>query len=411
VVARRADPRVTKFKAMSWEEKTTSLEKAVQEILRAREERVTFESAETMEAPQEAPVQNWNFLETPGALERGMLLIQHAQQMMDLASNDPALLSSVPTSNPEESPAGVGGFELTNPGNVNGSDDPESTLPPSDSPTVMTIQSGPGRVSVETSAPNPMTEFINIYSDDESPEAPQKTSVHVEEEKGAKEKTPLVPNAQSQEDTREGKGVESGLDTEMPDVLETRVGSPKDKSELDESEERSPQKDVGDATTSIQASIELPPDTSIPLDTQVPDKQREEAGPSEQNEEVQESDIEQIYTIDSLGNTLTWGDQQIPEPVDEVADIYAISYDQKRKAIVQRTAKKRNIIVDCSILVTIEENLINTADAHTSKLIGMGRALSDAAQDRARRDERELADTLKELEHLRHLVEYYKGAT
>jgi hypothetical protein len=88
---------------------------------------------------------------------------------------------------------------------------------------------------------------------------------------------------------------------------------------------------------------------------------------------------------------LTWGDQQIPELVDEVADIYAISYDQKRKAIVQRTAKKRKITVDHSILVTTEERLINIKDAHTSELIGVGRALSD---------ERELADTLKELEHV-----------
>jgi hypothetical protein len=302
---------------------------------------------------------------------------------------DPALLSSVPTSNPEESPAGVGGSELTDPGNINGSDDPQSTLPPADSPAGATTQSKPGRVSVETSAPNPLSEFIDIYSDDESPEASQKTSVHVEEEKGA----------------------ESGLDTETPDAPETRAGSPKDKSELDVSIERSPQKDVDDATARIQESIELTPDTSIPLDTQVPNKHQEEVGPSEQNKEVQESDLEQIYTTDSLGNMLTWGDQQIPEPVDEVADIYAISYDQKRKAIVQRTAKKRKITVDHSILVTTEESLINTTDARTSELIGMGRALSDAAQDRARRDERELADTLKELEHLRHIVEYYKGTT
>jgi hypothetical protein len=88
-----------------------------------------------------------------------------------------------------------------------------------------------------------------------------------------------------------------------------------------------------------------------------------------------------------------------------------ISYDQKRKAIVQRTAKKRRITLDQSILITTEENLINTVDARASELIGVGKSLSDAAQDRARRDEKELADTLKELEHLCHLVEYYKGAT
>ena len=48
------DPKITKFKAMSWEEKATSLDERAQraeEILRTREERVTFESAETMEAP------------------------------------------------------------------------------------------------------------------------------------------------------------------------------------------------------------------------------------------------------------------------------------------------------------------------------------------------------------------------
>jgi hypothetical protein len=78
---------------------------------------------------------------------------------------------------------------------------------------------------------------------------------------------------------------------------------------LDELEERSSQKDVDDATTSIQESIDLPPNTSIPFDTQVLDKQQEEVEPSEKNKEVQESDLEQIYTTISLGNTLTWGEQ------------------------------------------------------------------------------------------------------
>jgi hypothetical protein len=62
-------------------------------------------------------------------------------------------------------------------------------------------------------------------------------------------------------------------------------------------------------------------------------------------------------------------------------------------------------------VVTTEENLISTADARMSELIGVGKSLSDVAQDRARRDEKELADTREELEHLCHLVKYYKGAT
>jgi hypothetical protein len=36
---------------------------------------------------------------------------------------------------------------------------------------------------------------------------------------------------------------------------------------------------------------------------------------------------------------ITWGDQQIPEPMDEVANIHAISYEWKRKYIIQRTTK------------------------------------------------------------------------
>jgi hypothetical protein len=108
---------------------------------------------------------------------------------------------------------------------------------------------------------------------------------------------------------------------------------------------------------------------------------------------------------------LTWGDQQIPELVDEVENIYAISYNQKRKAIIQRMAKKIRITLDHSILFTTEENLINKTKSQTSKLLGVGKALSDATLDRAKRDEKELATALRDLEHLHHLNEYYKCTT
>jgi hypothetical protein len=97
--------------------------------------------------------------------------------------------------------------------------------------------------------------------------------------------------------------------------------------------------------------------------------------------------------------------------VDEVADIHAIAYDQKRKAIVQRTTKKRRITLDRSILITTEENLINTEHAKTSELIGAGMEITDATLDRAKRDEEELVAALKELEHLRHLEKYYQDTT
>jgi hypothetical protein len=66
---------------------------------------------------------------------------------------------------------------------------------------------------------------------------------------------------------------------------------------------------------------------------------------------------------------------------------------------------------DHSILVTTEENLINTSDTQMTELIGVGKSVLDATLHRARRDEKELVATLKELEHLHHLDEYYKGTT
>jgi hypothetical protein len=133
--------------------------------------------------------------------------------------------------------------------------------------------------------------------------------------------------------------------------------------------------------------------------------------PSEHMEEVQEPSLEQIYTVGSLGNMLTWGDQQIPEPMDEVVDIQAISYDQKRKSIVKRTTKKRRLTLDHSILITTEEKLISTEHAKTSELIGTGMEITDATLDREKRDEEELVIVLKELEHLCHLEKYYQDST
>jgi DNA repair ATPase RecN len=46
-----------------------------------------------------------------------------------------------------------------------------------------------------------------------------------------------------------------------------------------------------------------------------------------------------------------------------------------------------------------------------SKLIGAGMEIIDATLDKAKRDEEELAATLKELEHLHHLEKYYQDTT
>jgi hypothetical protein len=57
------------------------------------------------------------------------------------------------------------------------------------------------------------------------------------------------------------------------------------------------------------------------------DEKQLEVEPSGHTGEVQEPILEHIYTFKSLGNTLTWGEQQIIEPVDEVINIQAIGYE------------------------------------------------------------------------------------
>jgi hypothetical protein len=118
----------------------------------------------------------------------------------------------------------------------------------------------------------------------------------------------------------------------------------------------------------------------------------------------QEPILEHIHIAKSLGDTLTWGEQQIPEPVDEFADIQAIAYDRKIKATMKRTKNKRRITLDSSILITTEEKLLNTEHGKTFELIDVGMAIIDAMLDRERRDE-------KELEHLLHLEKYYQDST
>jgi hypothetical protein len=78
---------------------------------------------------------------------------------------------------------------------------------------------------------------------------------------------------------------------------------------------------------------------------------------------------------------------------------------------VQRTTKKRRITLNRPIIITTEENLINTEHAKTYDLIGTRMAITDATLDREKRDEEDLVAALKELEHLRHLEKYYQDTT
>jgi hypothetical protein len=72
--------------------------------------------------------------------------------------------------------------------------------------------------------------------------------------------------------------------------------------------------------------------------------------------------------------------------MDDVIDVQAISYNQNRKTIMKRTTKKRSLTMDNSILITIEEKLISTEHAKTSKIIDVGMEITDTTLDRVRKD-------------------------
>jgi hypothetical protein len=101
--------------------------------------------------------------------------------------------------------------------------------------------------------------------------------------------------------------------------------------------------------------------------------------------ELREPAMEHLYTTGILGNTLSWGDQQIPEPVDEIVDIQEISYERKRKVVMRRNTKKRRLTLDNTLLINTEEMLFDTENAKMTELIGAGMAITDATLDRERR--------------------------
>jgi hypothetical protein len=96
--------------------------------------------------------------------------------------------------------------------------------------------------------------------------------------------------------------------------------------------------------------------------------------------------------------------------MDEVANIQTITYDRKRKSIMRRASKKRRLMLDSTILITIEENLLSTKNMKITELIDAAMDITDATLHQEKWDEKELATTKKELDHLCHLVKYYQDS-
>jgi hypothetical protein len=105
------DPKETRFKAMSWDEQATVLEQSAQEALRAREERIASEAAE---APLIAQAQGRDIHLVQDAWERGLLMLEWAQQVFDQLQADPDLseMTGSPVDNPERIQVGTSGPEF-----------------------------------------------------------------------------------------------------------------------------------------------------------------------------------------------------------------------------------------------------------------------------------------------------------
>jgi hypothetical protein len=143
-VARMADPKMTRFRAMILDEQTTILEQSAQGALRTREEMTVVEVAEApqvaveiTEIPKVTPVQYRSSLEAQDTQERGLLMLEHAHRIIVQLQDDPDILnmSRLPKDNLDRIQTGPSGPEFIDLDKITGLDDLEFTMSLSRSPT------------------------------------------------------------------------------------------------------------------------------------------------------------------------------------------------------------------------------------------------------------------------------------
>jgi hypothetical protein len=85
-----------------------------------------------------------------------------------------------------------------------------------------------------------------------------------------------------------------------------------------------------------------------------------------------------------MGIMLAWGDKKIPEPLDEVVDIEAITYDKKIQVSVRRTSRKRKLNLDNTMVMTVEETLLDAKKDKVNEMLGAVVAISHATIDKSK---------------------------
>jgi hypothetical protein len=140
-------------------------------------------ATETVEISQVAPILDMDFFEVQTAQGMGGLMYQQAQLLMKRMQENPdlAIWRRPPTDNPKESPTGASYPESISLSNINGSGNPDPTVLSVRLLAIVMTQPEMDHILVKTRAPNPLRNFINIYSDDERSESSHNTPVHVQE--------------------------------------------------------------------------------------------------------------------------------------------------------------------------------------------------------------------------------------
>jgi hypothetical protein len=225
------DPKMTKFKAMSLDEQAMTIEKLAQESQRAREEMIVVEEAEV---PLTDLVQDRGFPMTQDVQTKGMLMIKQAQRIIDQMQDDPDLTGMTESlaDNPNVIQTGPSGPELIDIDEIVELDNPEIVTPQARSSRGVGTHPEIVRTSGRASAPNPISELINIYDDEESLEVFLVTLVQIIKEKEPKNTSSPAPDAQIHIPRNE-QDVESVLDFDQLDSPETQVDSRKDVPRLD----------------------------------------------------------------------------------------------------------------------------------------------------------------------------------
>jgi hypothetical protein len=190
------DPRETRFKAMSWDEKEIVLEQSAQEALGAREERI---ASEAVEAPLIAQAQGRDIHLVQDAWERGLFMLEWENRVFYQLQANPDLPEKIGSydDNPKRIQVDTSGPEFIDVDETVRFDDLEFTMLSAGSLVNVVTRPETVRISVETSTPNPLRKLINIYDDDESPEVSLGTPVHVQEENGPDKTSSHVPGVQT----------------------------------------------------------------------------------------------------------------------------------------------------------------------------------------------------------------------